>query len=911
MPSVRKGVWIAIVGVLALLYVASDGIEFLVEYLWFDAQGYIGVFRTIVLTELAIGFSVGTVVFAFLLLNLMYALRQIGDPAAFLPQEVLITPLGQMLTERLLRRGALVFALVAGALSGVAAAVDWESVLLYFAGGTFDQVEPIFQLDAEFYVFTMPLLERIQSLFWVLGIVSLLGVGFLYFLKMQAELPTPFQQNVRSFRMLAVPPAARAHVAALGAMLLLVMAGGQYLDRFAELYRPGGLFTGPGYADINGTLPMLTLRAITSVIAAVLLVYGLLRQKYKLLLGALGVWAVIWVGAGIYTAALQRFVVSPNEANKEAPFLVHHIAATNRAFDLHRVEERFLDGERELTEADIARNRPTVNNVRLWDHEPLLDTFSQIQEIRTYYEFSSVDNDRYMIGGELRQTMLSPREMQKASLPNPTWVNERMIYTHGHGITMGPVNRVNEQGLPVLFIKNIPPISEYEELQVTRPEIYYGEVVDDYVFVKTDQDEFDYPEGDDNVYSQYVGAGGVGIGGFWRRLLLAAYLRDIKLLLAEDFNADTRILLFRNVMHRIRRIAPFFRYDSDPYMVLHEGRLVWIADAYTLTERFPYAEFVPDTGNYMRNPVKVLVDAYDGRVQFYLADADDPIAAAFGRIFPGMIRPIGEMPDSIRSHIRHPVDYFQVQTFIYATYHMHDPLTFYNKEDQWEVPVVGQQRMEPYYTVMKLPEEQSEEFILMLPFTPRLKDNLAAWMVARSDGEHYGQLVVYRFPKQKLIFGPRQMVARINQDGRVSQQVTLWDQSGSNVIRGTLLVIPIESSLIYVQPLYLKAEDGRIPELKRVIVGYQNEIAMGLDLEDALGQIFSGRAALPSALETLARQPGEPLRETSVSSPGAGPFARALEAYDALQQASRQGDWARFGRELQRLGSLLREIEAR
>ncbi|MCZ6749980.1 MAG: UPF0182 family protein, partial [SAR324 cluster bacterium] len=457
----------------------------------------------------------------------------------------------------------------------------------------------------------------------------------------------------------------------------------------------------------------------------------------------------------------------------------------------------------------------------------------------------------------------------------------------------------------------IPPSSEYPELQVSRPELYFGEVVDDYVFVKTDQDEFDYPEGDDNIYSQYVGEGGVGIGGFWRRLLLAAYLRDIKLLLAEDFNADTRILLFRNVMHRIRRIAPFFHYDSDPYMVLHEGRLVWIADAYTLTERFPYAEFVPGTGNYMRNPVKVLVDAYDGRVQFYLADADDPIAAAFGRIFPGMIRPIGEMPDSIRSHIRHPVDYFQVQTFIYATYHMHDPLTFYNKEDQWEVPVVGQQRMEPYFTVMKLPEEQSEEFILMLPFTPRLKDNLAAWMVARSDGEHYGQLVVYRFPKQKLIFGPRQMVARINQDGRVSQQVTLWDQSGSNVIRGTLLVIPIESSLIYVQPLYLKAEDGRIPELKRVIVGYQNEIAMGLDLEDALGQIFSGRAALPSVLETLARQPGEPLRETSVSSPGAGPSARALEAYDALQQASRQGDWARFGRELQRLGSLLREIEAR
>jgi uncharacterized membrane protein (UPF0182 family) len=623
-----------------------------------------------------------------------------------------------------------------------------------------------------------------------------------------------------------------------------------------------------------------------------------------------GLFAVVWVGGNIYASLLQRFVVSPNELEKERPYLKDHILATNKAFGLDQVVERALVKDTELTARDIAGNRPTINNVRLWDHEPLLDTFAQIQEIRTYYDFVSVDNDRYRLGGELRQIMLSPRELSAASLPSRTWVNERLTFTHGYGVTAGPVNRVNEQGLPVLFLKDLPPSTDIPELKIAHPEIYYGELTDEYVFVKTRQQEFNYPEGDANIFSTYDGKGGVVLDSLWRRLLFSFYLRDFKMLLSDDFTEETRLLLNRNISARVRMIAPFFFYDRDPYLVIHEGRLVWIYDIYTVSDRYPYAEQVGDTGNYMRNPAKALIDAKDGTVTFYRIDPDEPIAGALDRMFPGLMRPLSEMPPGLRAHLRHPSTFFNIQATMYATYHMLDVNTFYNKEDQWSVPVVGQKRMEPYYTVMKLPGEGTEEFILMLPFTPRLKDNLAAWMVARSDGEHYGKLVVYVFPKQKLIFGPKQMVARINQDSVVSQQVTLWDQSGSSVIRGTLLVIPIENSLIYIQPLYLKAEDGRIPELKRVIAGYQNTIAMGVDLEDALAQIFGtdGRQPAPAAGAERAAA-ATPASARGPAPPGADTLTnRAMRQYKALNEAARDGDWARFGRELEELGRTLEDL---
>ncbi len=741
-----------------------------------------------------------------------------------------------------------------------------------------------------------------------LVVITLLGVGLLYMLRLQSERRTG--QNV-----ITISPFleyGRWHLAALLAALLATGAWGSWLDRFAEMYRQGGLFAGPGYSDLFGTIPLLTLKAVVLLVGAGVVLVALPRRRYREVLGVGVMVVVVWIGASLYTSGLHRFVVSPNELEKERPYLKEHITATNLAFGLDRVKERGLTEDDVLSAQDVARNRATINNVRLWDHEPLLETFSQIQEIRTYYKFESVDNDRYVINGELRQTMLSPREMNQNALPSRTWVNQRLTFTHGYGLTLGPVNRVNEQGLPVLLVKDLPPKSEFPELAVKQPQIYFGEVEDEYVFVHTHQQEFDYPEGDANIFSTYAGTGGVPLDSWPKRLLLAAYLKDMKMLLSDDFTPETRVLLMRNIVKLVTKLAPFLQLDRDPYLVITEGKLVWIMDGYTLTDRYPYAQQVAGIGNYIRNSVKITVDARDGTVRFYLADPHDPIIAAYAALLPGMFHPLEEMPAGLRVHLRHPEDLFSIQCNMYTTYHMLDVNTFYNKEDQWAVPVVGQKSMVPYWMVMKLPGEGKEEFILMLPLTLRLTDNLAAWMVARTDGEHLGQLLVYTFPKQKVVFGPRQMVARINQDPAVSQQITLWDTSGSNVIRGTLLVIPIENSLIYVQPLYLKATDGRIPELKRVVAGYQDQIAMGVDLEDALGQIFGPAGKAPrTPLQAKAASRAQAAQMPSLPGSPTGGSAlgrQAMQHYNAMQEASRQGDWGRFGRELEQLGNALRQL---
>ena len=906
MPA-RRLLWILIALVIGVLFLTSSAVELVVDYLWMNTLGFGQVFTKVLWAKTALGLAGFGGAFVFLWLNVAYALRQVGDPALFLPQELVLTPLGQLLSQRLVQRTALIGSLVIGAFSGLALTGGWEKPLLYQNGTPFNQIDPIFGRDASFYLFTLPFLDQIQSFVWSVAFVTLLAAGAVYLVRMQAErnLPTDVIPLGR------FPERGRMHLGWLGAFLLVVMAAGLYLDRFEELYRAGGLFTGPGYAEIHGTLPALALKSVTALVSAGVVLYALWRQQLRMLIGVAVLFVLVWVGGNVYASLLQRFVVAPNELEKERPYLKFHIEATNRAFGLDKVAERSLAEDSELTAKTVAQNRGTINNIRLWDHEPLLETFAQIQEIRTYYQFASVDNDRYRIDGELRQTMLSPRELSRQSLPSRTWVNERLTFTHGYGVTAGPVNRVNEQGLPVLFVQDLPPKSTVPELRIQSPEIYFGEVVDQYVFVKTKQQEFNYPEGDKNIFSTYDGKGGVALDTLWRRLLFAAYLRDVKLLLSDDVTEESRILLNRNIFQRVKAIAPFLLYDTDPYLVIFEGRLKWIFDIYTLSERYPYSEQVGSTGNYMRNPLKAVIDAKDGTVTYYSVDPDEPIAAAFARIFPGLVHPLAEMPAGLRAHLRHPAGYFNVQAAMYATYHMLDVNTFYNKEDQWSIPVVGNKRMEPYYTVMKLPGGGNEEFILILPFTPRLKDNLAAWMVARSDGEYYGQLVVYTFPKQKLIFGPKQMGARINQDPDVSQQITLWDQSGSNVIRGTLLVIPIESSLIYIQPLYLKAEDGRIPELKRVIVGYQNTIAMGVDLEDALGQIFGTDGAAfrkREPLPALSPRTGQAAQPQPQALGVEVPAQRAARQYRALSEAARSGDWARFGRELEALGKTLEEL---
>jgi hypothetical protein len=527
-----------------------------------------------------------------------------------------------------------------------------------------------------------------------------------------------------------------------------------------------------------------------------------------------------------------------------------------------------------------------------------------------------------LINDEIRQIMLSPRELASESLPNKSWINEKLSFTHGYGIAGGPVNQVTAEGLPVLFVKDLPPKSEVKQLAVNRPEIYFGELTNDYVIVKTKSKEFDYPKGEENVYTTYQGKGGVKIDSLLKRLFFAIKFNSLKLFLSNDVTSESRILYYRNIKERVEKIVPFLTLDRDPYAVVADNRIYWIYDAYTKTNNYPYSQPLPLNGggvNYIRNTVKIVIDAYDGSISFYQIDIDDPMIRTYAKIFPNLFQPMNKMPKSLLAHIRYPEDIFSLQTAVYTTYHMDNPQIFYNKEDQWEIPTISEgqkqettdavQQMGPRHMIMKLPGEKKEEYILMLPFTPRNKDNLSAWMVARNDGDSYGKLIVYRFPKQKLIFGPKQVIGRINQDAEVSRQISLWDQRGSQVIQGPLLVIPIEESLIYVRPLYLKAETGKIPELKRVIVAYESKIAMEENLEVALSRIFGVAEKTDQPFDSFditqdKSAQGKPT--ITVDQQTKDLFKQAQDLYDEAIRSQKEGDWAHYGETIKRLGEVLK-----
>jgi uncharacterized membrane protein (UPF0182 family) len=803
---------------------------------------------------------------------------------------------------QLVRSLALPAALGLGLLFGLGAAGGWLGVLQFLHQSPFGVSDPVFGRDIAFYVFTVPIAGSMIGILTALTSLALVGVLVLYVFR---------RDVIVSGRHVSVEPSARLHLAILMALLFVLAALRVYFVRLpALLLSTTGPLVGASYADLHAKLPGLRLAGLVALVGAVWVVWGarthrLARHTLFALAGYLGVSILL---VGVYPTLVERLVVAPNELVKETPQLASHIAATRRAWGLDSVVTRDLSGEARLTEPDIQANQATIQNVRLWDRDPLLQTFGQLQEIRTYYDFVSVDDDRYWIDGQYRQVLLSPRELNSVSLPTRTYINERLTFTHGMGLTLGPTNQVTDEGLPVLFIKDLPPVSSVS-LQVTRPEIYYGELTNPWVFVHTGQREFDYPSGDENIYSSYDGTGGVRVNSFWRRVVLATYFRSLKVLLSSLITNDSRAMYFRNIGVRARTALPFLSYDGDPYLVVTDsGRLRWILDAYTATSRYPYAQPLPSGANYLRNSVKVVIDAFDGSVTAYLADPADPLARTLAAVFPGVFRPLDTMPADLRAHLRYPEDLFRIQTDLYATYHMAEPEIFYHREDQWQKPVLSRaaEQRDPFlrHMVMRLPGEQRAEFIFMVPFTPRGKDNMASWMVARNDGDHYGQLLVYRFPKQSLIFGPTQIVNRINQDTDISRQLSLWDQRGSEVIRGHLLVIPIEESLIYVQALYLRAEGGRIPEMKRVVVAYQNRVVMAETLEAGLARLFGGRFEAPA-----------PPTVTAGAAPAAAGRASDLarqagELYQRAIEAQRAGDWARYGEEWARLGDVLRQLQA-
>jgi hypothetical protein len=888
-------------GVLGLLFVLvlvlPALIQLAAEWPWFGALGYQRVFAIRLVTQVLLGGVIGGMAFGFLFANLRVAQRGVVPNPLVLAFSAEAPPLD---VTRLLRRLALPVALGLGLLFGLGAKGTWLSVLQFLHRTPFGTTDPVFGRDLGYYVFTVPVVGGALGLITALTTFALVAAIGLYVVRRDVVV---FERRV------TVEPSARLHLALLIALLFLLAALRVYFVRLPGLlYSTTGPLVGASFADLHATLTGLRVVGLAALAGGALVLWGAKSERLaRNTLLALGLYfGVSLLGLGLYPTIVQRLIVAPNELVKETPQLAHHIAATRRAWGLDSVVVRDLTGEARLTERDIRANRPTIDNVRLWDRDPLLQTFGQLQEIRTYYDFVSVDDDRYWIDGQYRQVMLSPRELNAASLPTRTFINERLTFTHGMGLTLGPVNQVTAEGLPVLFIKDLPPASSVS-LRVTRPAIYFGELTDPWVFARTRQREFDYPSADENIFATYEGTGGVRVGSFWRRLVLAAHFRSLKVLLSSDITNDSRAMYVRNIRERARTALPFLVFDRDPYLVIDDaGRLRWVLDAYTATRRYPYAQPLPDGTNYLRNSVKVVIDAYDGTVTAYQADAADPLVRTLAKVFPGIFQPLDAMPADLRLHLRYPEDLFRIQSDMYATYHMSEPEIFYHREDQWQKPVLSRagEAQDPFvrHMIMRLPEERQAEFILMAPFTPRGKDNLASWMVARNDGEHYGQLIVYRFPKQSLVFGPAQIVNRINQDTEIARQISLWDQRGSQVIRGNLLVIPIEESLIYVQPLYLRAEGGRIPELKRVVVAHQNRVVMEETLESGLARLFGGAVepARVGAAPTAAR----------VGDARAADLARrAAESYRRAVEAQRAGDWARYGEELTRLGEMLRQLQ--
>jgi uncharacterized membrane protein (UPF0182 family) len=884
--------------------------SFATDWLWFREIHFESVFLTSLVARGLLFVGVGAFAFAFLYMNFRLARPRVTDVlTSFVQREGGVASVDfTSLVPKLLVTASLVVAFV----MGLVASAQWMTVLMAIRGVAVGDSDPVLGRDIGFYLFRLPAISAALGILVALTALSLAGVVLLYVVRGAVVL------RPRA----SVEPAAARHVGALLVLLLLLFATQLWIvDAAALLYsNTSGALAGASYADVHVSLPGIRISAAAALLAAGLVVYGVLRQKL-IWFAALAIATYAGVSVvfrGLIPLIEQKFVVAPNELTRERTYLQQHIAATRRAWQLDSVATRDLSGEVQLTMADIRANGPTIDNVRLWERDLLKQTFGQLQEIRTYYDFASVSDDRYMIDGHYRQVHVSARELNTASLPTRNFINERLTFTHGMGIAMAPVNQVTAEGLPVLFIKDLPPVSTVS-VKVTRPQIYYGELTNSYVFVGTGQKEFDYPAGETNVYTNYTGRGGVPIGSFLRRALYAWQLGSTDILLSSYISRDARILYRRNIVERAKTALPFLDFDSEPYLVVTDsGTLKWMLDAYTSSRNWPYSQPAADGTNYMRNSVKVVIDAYDGTVDAYLVDAGDPVIRTYAAIFGPIFKPLASMPADLRAHMRYPGDLFRLQTALYATYHMQEPDAFYHREDQWQYPGGDKdtQNVTPFmrHIILRLPGEANPEFIYMTPFTPRGKDNLAAWMAARMDGPNYGRLVVYRFPKQSLVYGPKQIVNRINQETNISQQITLWDQKGSQVIRGELLVIPIKEALVYVQPLYLRAEGGKIPELKRVVVAHENRVAMGETLEEGLSLLFgdgSPSRTTVARTDSIGAAAAGGVGATGLTGVAADLVRQAQQHYDRAIAAQRTGDWATYGREIDQLGAVLTQLRSR
>jgi len=907
-----RRLWSAIAVVVALaVFFSGTVVHLTTEAWWYEAIGYSSVFRTLLGWRALAAVGTFAIFGLFLWGNYAFAQRVTRSTPVRLLEATDFAEYSRNLPQYLMP--VLVFAISLGA--ATASASGWQTLLKFFNATPMDRVDPLFERDLSFYIFQLPLYEALQT--WLMALFggALTVAAGVYILKGAFDLRRGWRQ--------AIDGEAKAHLCLLLAVMAFLQAVNFWLERYGLLYSDGGIVSGAGYTDAHARLLALTLLSVVVLVLSVALVALAGRGGFALPASCIAAFVIIYLLVGqVYPWFEQRFVVEPDELNRESPYIQHNIDFTREAYRLDNVQRQSYPANEDLDRADLEQNEATIQNLRLWDYRPLLTTYQQLQEIRPYYGFRDVDIDRYTFDGDYRQVMLSARELTRS--PRNAWVSERLKYTHGYGLVMSPVNVVTENGQPELFVSNIPPETTVD-LAIARPGIYYGEQTDEHIFTNTTTEEFDYPIGEENAQTIYSGTGGIPMGSWWRRLLYAWELGSYKVAISPYFQSETRIHYDRDISRRVRKLAPFLRLDSNPYLAVVDGRLQWIIEGYTVSDRYPYskpvsriedaedilvrgsfAQLLGGRFNYVRNSVKAVVDAYDGSVRFYVADKTDPLLIAYRKIFPDLFA-TEAAPAALRAHFRYPLDLFKIQAQMYLQYHMSDVEVFYNQEDLWRFPKEKyedtQQNVEPYYIIMRLPGEEEAEFALVMPFTPRQKDNLISWMAARSDGENYGKLRLYEFPKQELVFGPSQIEARIDQNTEISQQFSLWDQRGSSVKRGNLLVIPIDGSLLYVKPIYLSAESAELPELKRVVVANGDRVIMRQTLDAALAAIFGDSTGVASVPADSRRERSE---ETAVP---ANLARRARETYDRAQRALQQGDWSEYGRAIDELDTLLEQLE--
>ena len=873
----RRGLsFLVFVGIIGFS-IARAVATFFTNYLWFDSVDLNSVWLKILITKSALVAATSLLAFAFIFINLRLAVRAtpVMDIFESFDSQDPLSRFREFVNERFLKYrlwGAIGLSLFLGA----GASQLWEQVLLFLNQKSFGVTDPIFQNDISSYVFGLPLYRLFVS--WGFQLVIFTSVIIILFFIATGAL------QLRPGRLPEVSSGAKAHLSVLLAFVAVLKAFAYRLDSMELLYSPRGKVFGASYTDAVAHLPALNLLILISLFGAILLLVNIKRRGWLLPATAISLWlAVSIIVGGVVPAAIQRFRVLPDELNKELPYVENHIDYTRLAYGLDSIEEKSFEASPNLTEDDISDNSQTVDNIRLWDPTVLAETYSQLQEIRAYYALDEVDVDRYKINGELTQVMVSARELDQTNLPAVGWVNERLQYTHGYGVVFSPANNVASQGQPDFYVKGVPATTTVSELEIDQPRIYFGESAEsvEYVVVNSLQEEVDYPlstEGQSVAYTNYSGDGGVGIGSFFRRLGFALRYSELNLLISNQLSDDSKLIMERNVVSRVKKAAPFLYTDNDPYLALIEGNLFWIIDMYTVSDKYPYAQpadtrrinensGLPLNFNYLRNSVKAVVNAYDGTLNFYVVDENDPLIATYNDIFPNLFSPKSSMSSDLLDHIRYPEDLFTIQSDMYRDYHMTDPRVFYADEDPWVIPSdssttprvatlrgefteIGFKPMLPYYLLMSLPGESDLSYLIFQPFNPENRPNMQSFLVADADPENYGQLIDFRLPKGEFVDGPSQVATRINQDPDISQIFTLLDQQGSSVIKGNLFVVPINQSILYYQPIYLQGEQNPLPEFKFVVVVFQDRIIMEESLSEALESIFGGDFASDQVEDT-------------------------------------------------------------